>query len=65
MDYCSQCAKCIFDEHAGTYRCQKRKHTILMPSRYLACEEFSPSKARLSVKDLEEKMLEETKNELS
>jgi hypothetical protein len=53
MDYCVDCAKCVYDEHAGTYRCKKRRHTILMPERYLACE------------DIEKKLLEEKENELS
>ena len=56
MDYCSQCNKCVFDKHAGTYRCKKRRHTILMPERYLACEDFE---------ELNNELLEENKDELS
>lgn len=56
MDYCEDCACCVYDEHMGVHRCKKRRHTILMPYRYLACVDFNPRE--------ETELLEENKNEL-
>ena len=57
MDYCSECVKCVYDKRAGTYRCKEKKHRILMPERYIACEKFEF--------DEKIKLLEEKENELS
>lgn len=54
MDYCIDCAKCVFDKKEKVHRCKLRRHEILMPERYLACGDFEP----------ENKLMEEKENVL-
>lgn len=53
MDYCSECAKCVFDKKEKVHRCKQRRHEILMPERYLACGDFEPENKLMEEKEKE------------